>query len=270
MISDSFRDRMSSSAHISHDLDLLILERLENADGGIGSGNLFLFLRDRRIKASQATVGRVLRLLDHRKLTAKHANKGRVLTAAGRRHLEELRHKDGLRRWAESVLKETKTATQSEYLQALEALRYIEGHLARLAAERATAEQIATMRRTLEEQQRRLESMTRGRDQGLEFHALVGQIADNRFLISASQMIWSWNRAIQDLWAEADVLTGQSSYPDHLRVCRAIAAHDPGAAERAMHAHFDLFIETVRKHFSENATMSLAPREARSAAAPAD
>jgi hypothetical protein len=259
---------MSSAGHAGHDLDLLILERLEDADGGIGSGNLFLFLRDRRVKASQATVGRVLRLLDHRKLTAKRANKGRVLTAAGRRHLEELRHKDGLKRWAEGVLKETKAATQSEYLQALEALRYLEGQFARLAAERATPDQVAIMRRTLDEQQKRLESMTRGRDQGLEFHALVAHIGDNRFLLSASQMIWSWNRAIQELWAEADVLTGQSSYPDHLRICRAIAAGDPGAAERAMHAHFDVFIETMRKHFSENATMSLVPRDGRPAGHP--
>ena len=247
---------MTSAGRAGHDLDLLILERLENAESGIGSGNLHLFLRDRRISASQATIGRVLRLLDHRKLTAKHANKGRVLTAAGRRHLEELRHKEGLRRWAEDLLKETKPATQSEYLQALAALRHLEGHFARLAAERATPEQIAAMRRTLGEQERRLGSVTRGRDQGLEFHALVARIADNRFLLSASQMIWSWNRAIQDLWAEADVLTGQSSYPDHLRILRAIAAHDPGNAERAMHAHFDVFIETVRRHFAENATMT--------------
>jgi len=256
---------MSSADPTPHALDLLILERLENADGGIGSGNLFLFLRDRKVKASQATIGRILRLLDHRRLTAKRSNKGRVLTAAGRRHLDELRHKEGLRRWAEGVLKETKVATQSEYLQALHALKLLEGHFARLAAERASPEQVANLRRTLEEQQKRLESLTRGRDQGLEFHVLLARIADNRFLLSASEMIWSWNHVIQDLWAEADVLTGQSSYPDHLRVWKAVAARDPGAAERAMHAHFDVFIETVRKHFAENATVSLAPRDARRA-----
>ena len=74
-----------------NELELYILERLENSDDGIGSGNLYLHLRDQKVKASQATVGRVLRLLDHRRLTAKRSNKGRVLTAAGRRHLEELR-----------------------------------------------------------------------------------------------------------------------------------------------------------------------------------
>lgn len=237
---------------MSENLEYLLLDGLDRADNGIGSGNLHLQLRDRRVKASPATVGRLLRLLDHRRLTAKVSNKGRVLTAAGRRHLEELRHKEGLRFWAEGILKEIKPITQGEYLQALDALRHLEGHFARLAAERATPAQVAAMESTLEEQQRRLRTTTRGKDQGLEFHDVVAEAAGNKFLVSASHMIWSWNRAIRDLWADADVLTGQSSYPDHQRVLRAIAANDPGAAERAMRAHFDVFIETVRKHFANS------------------
>jgi len=245
---------------VASGIELFILERLENADGGIGSGNLYLHLRDRKVKASQATVGRILRLLDHRKLTAKHSNKGRVLTAAGRRHLEELRHKEGLRDWAEGVLKETKPATQMEYLQALSALRLIEGHLARLAAERATKDELVQMRRVLDEHEREIESRTRGKDRGLDFHDLLGAAAGNRFLLAALSMIWSWNKTIQDLWADADVLTGRSSYPDHLRMYKAVAARDGAAAERAMHAHYDLFIENVRNHFEQHAHVSLVSR----------
>jgi hypothetical protein len=237
-------------------LEYLLLEQLDRSDDGIGSGNLHLELRDRRIHASQATVGRMLRLLDHRKLTAKVSNKGRVLTAAGRRHLEMLRQKEGLRFWAAGVLSEVKPISQSEYLQALDALRDLEGHFARLAAERATAEQIELMERTLHEQERRLTTSTRGKDQGLEFHEIVSQAAGNRFLVSASQMIWSWNREIRDLWTEADVLLGRSSLPDHRRVQRAIADRNPGAAERAMRAHFADFIETVKSHFADAALVT--------------
>ena len=250
MISDSLAPLMTEN------LEYLLLERLDRSDDGIGSGSLHLELRDRRIQASQATVGRMLRLLDHRKLTAKVSNKGRVLTAAGRRHLEVLRRKQGLRYWAEGVLKEVQPISQSEYLHALDALRDLEGHIAGLAAERATDEQIAVMEKTLREQERRLGTATRGKDQGLEFHELVAQAAGNRFLVSASQMIWSWNQAIRDLWAEADVLTGRSSLPDHRRIQRAIAAHNGAAAERAMRAHFADFIETVKKHFADAAVIS--------------
>jgi hypothetical protein len=252
---------MAGEGPRTQSLEFVILERLENTADGIGSGNLYLYLRDRKVKASQATVGRVLRLLDHRRLTAKRSNKGRVLTATGRRHLEELRHKEGLRDWAQGVLQEIKPATQSEYLKALHALRFLEGHLARLAAEHASKEDISLMHRTLEEHEKEIESRTRGKDRGLEFHNLLAAAAGNRFFQAAISMIWSWNRTIQYLWAEADILTGQSSYPDHLRIFKAIVAHDGGGAERAMNSHYDLFIENVRKHFDKHATVSLVSRE---------
>jgi DNA-binding FadR family transcriptional regulator len=245
MISDSLGALMIET------LEFLLLDRLDQSDRGIGSGNLHLELRDRRIPASQATVGRMLRLLDHRLLTVKVSNKGRVLTAAGRRHLEELRHKVRLRDWAEGVLTEIKPISQTESLQALDALRYLEGQIARLAASSATSEQIDAMESTLGEQQRRLDTTTRGKDQGLAFHDLVGVACNNRFLVSAREMIWSWSSAIRDLWTEADVLTGQSSYPDHRRIFNAIKARDGGAAERGMKAHFDVFIETVKDHFAQ-------------------
>jgi hypothetical protein len=234
-------------------LEYLVLEHLDRSDAGIGSGNLHLELRDRRIHASQATIGRMLRLLEHRKLTEKVSNKGRVLTATGRRHLESLRQREGLRFWAEGVLKEVQPISQTDYIQALDALRWLEGQVTRLAAERATPAQIAAMERTLDEQQRRLGTTTRGKNQGLQFHELVAEAAGNRFLVSAAEMIWSWNRAIRDLWREADVLTGKSSLPDHQRILRAIADRDGGAAERAMRAHFGVFIETVKKNFAHAA-----------------
>ena len=136
----------------------------------------------------------------------------------------------------------------------------LEGHVARLAAASATPAQITSMERTLGEQQRRLGTTTRGKDQGLEFHELVGLASGNHFLVSASKMIWSWNSAIQDLWREADVLTGRSSYPDHKRIFTAIASRDGAAAERAMRSHFDVFIETVKEHFSTAPVAPLAPR----------
>jgi len=242
---------------MSQDLEYLILEKIEQFEDGIGSGNLYLHLLEQKIQLSEATVGRHLRTLDHKKFTAKVGNRGRVLTAAGRRHLQELRHKEGLRNWAEQALKEIKPSTQSDTLQALHALRCLEGQLARLAAEQASPENVAVMQEMLEDQQKHLESLSRGRDQGLRFHVLLERTAGNKYLQMAVNMIWSSNRAIKDLWADADVVTGHSSYPDHLRILRAIAARDPAQAERAMHSHYDVFIEGVKRHFIANATVSL-------------
>jgi DNA-binding FadR family transcriptional regulator len=238
---------------VTPNLEYLVLEKLSIAGEGVGSGNLFLLLRDEKVHVSQATVGRVLRLLDHRKLTARVSNKGRILTAAGRRHLEELRHWEGLRHWVERDLKATKPAVQSEHLESLHALRFLDGHLARLAAERATKTQVAEMRRVLARHREALSTMSLnlGREQGLGFHGLVAKAAGNRFLETAVEMIWSLNATMREFWANGYPVTGQYSYPDHVRVFNAIAERDPAGAERGMHAHYDVFIDSVRKHFTD-------------------
>ena len=66
---------MIVSAGLTPNLEYLVLEKLAVAEDGVGSGNLFLLLRDQKVHVSQATVGRVLRLLDHRKLTTRVCSK---------------------------------------------------------------------------------------------------------------------------------------------------------------------------------------------------
>lgn len=233
------------------DIEYEILEQLASSTDGIGSGTLFLHLQDRKLRTSQASVGRILRLLDYRDLTSRVSNKGRVLTAAGRHHLKELRQREGLRRWADSALREAKPTTQNEYIRALEALCCVERHLAFLAAKNATPLQIQKMHQALDEQKCRLRSGTRGKAQGLEFHELVARASGNRYLKNACGMIWSWNKTIHDLWTEADLITGKSSYPDHVRIFAAIEGRRPDAAGAAMETHFRAFIGGLAKRFSE-------------------
>lgn len=235
---------------VAANLEYVILETIANSTGGIGAASVVLHLSDQSVRTNPSTVGRALLLLDHRGLTAKIGNKGRVLTAAGRRHLEELRQWEGLRYWVENTLKQTRPATQNEYFEALYALRFLEGHLSRLAAERATADQVGAMRRILEQHQEKLNTVTLGRDQGLGFHTLLAKAAGNMFLEIAVDMIWSWNRVMRELWAHAYPITGRFSYPDHVRIFSAISGNDPAGAERAMHAHYDIFIEGFKRQFA--------------------
>jgi DNA-binding FadR family transcriptional regulator len=252
------------------DLEYEILEKIAESTDGIGSGNLFVHLRGLKLRASQATVGRVLRWLDYRRLTARVSNKGRVLTRAGRQHLEELHHKEGLKRWADRALRETKPTTQHEYLLALEALCCVERRLASLAAERRTPAQIARMRRALDEQKCRLRSASRGKEEGLEFHELVARAAGNRYMKSACGMIWSWNRSVHDLWTEADLIIGRSSYPDHVRILAAIEGGDAHRAELAMETHFATFVRGLKKRFREARPGSSGKAAAGSAASATD
>ena len=230
------------------ELELEVLARLEKAKDGVGSGNIFLHLHDKNISASQATVGRLLRVLDHRKLTSKVSNRGRVLTSEGRRMLKELRWREQRRRWADDLLKRTEPATRDEYLKLLETLRLLEAQIAGEAAEHATASQITSMRRILREQEVEVRHMSQGGDQGLTFHALLANAAGNRFLGSAVNLLWSQSKSLQELWYDAGAVTGHSSYPDHVKILRAVASRDPRGAQRAMETHFDYFIRFMMSY----------------------
>ena len=226
----------------------LVLERLDGAADGVGSGTLQLYLRDHGISASQPTVGRILRELDHDGLTVKVSNRGRVLTEKGRRRLELVRFENTRHQWAEELLRSVDPPSRADFLPILEALGLIEGEIARLAAERATDEQIKEMQAVVEGQRANLENPMRGAQQGTDFHHLLGNACGNRFLQLAKRILWDVNRPLQDLWYEANIVTGTSSYPAHLRLAKAVAAHDPRAAQRAMRDHFAVFVRAVEKH----------------------
>lgn len=231
------------------ELEYRILSVLALSTREVGSGTLYLRLRDQGIQVSQATIGRVLHSLDHRGITVRVSNQGRKLTPGGKRHLEDLRRWEDMRFWIEKVLAETRPGTQSDYTEALDALSYLEGNLARLAAERATRNEIAEMRSVLELHEKKLNTMSLGRAEGLSFHALLAKAARNKFLETAVNMIWSSNDDLRELWAHSYPITGRFSFPDHMHIFHAIARHDPSRAERAMRVHYDVFIQSVRRHF---------------------
>jgi GntR family transcriptional repressor for pyruvate dehydrogenase complex len=226
----------------------LVLERLDGDTDGVGSGTLQLYLRDHGISASQPTVGRILRELDHDGLTVKVSNRGRVLTEKGRRRLELVRFENTRHQWADGLLKNVDPPSRADFLPILEALALIEGEIARLAAERATDKQIKGMLAVVEEQRKNLENPMRGAQQGTDFHHLLAEACGNPFLRLAKGILWDVNRPLLDLWYEANIITGTSSYPAHLQLAQAVAAHDPRAAQRAMRDHFAVFVRAVEKH----------------------
>jgi GntR family transcriptional regulator, transcriptional repressor for pyruvate dehydrogenase complex len=242
---------VSSKVIGPHDAELeyRILEALSQAPGGVGSGTLHLRLRDRGVHVSQATIGRVLHSLDRRGITTRVSNQGRVLTVSGRHHLADLHRWDEMRYWLEKILADARPASQADHSEALDALSHLDSHLARLAAIHATQPEIRAMKRILELHERKLATMSLGRQQGLGFHAMIAKAARNQFLETAVNMIWSWNNDLREIWTHAYPLTGRYSLPDHIQVFQAIARRDPDRAESAMRAHYQVFIESVEKHF---------------------
>jgi DNA-binding FadR family transcriptional regulator len=114
--------------------------------------------------------------------------------------------------WADGLLKNVDPPSRADFLPILEALALIEGEIARLAAERATDKQIKGMLAVVEEQRKNLENPMRGAQQGTDFHHLLAEACGNPFLRLAKGILWDVNRPLLDLWYEANIITGTSSY----------------------------------------------------------
>lgn len=117
-----------------------------------------------------------------------------------------------------------------------EARRLLEPAIARLAARRASRDEIQEMERILEEQAKAIATGHTGLAQDAAFHAAIGTAAHNRAITRIVH-------AVMDLLAQSrEESIGTPGRPtrsheDHRRILAAIRAGDAAAAERAMLDH---------------------------------
>jgi GntR family transcriptional repressor for pyruvate dehydrogenase complex len=123
--------------------------------------------------------------------------------------------------------------TQTEVEELVEARVVIEVELARLAAQRATPEQVAALRGAVTRLEEASSSTTSYPDADVEFHLALAAAANNRYLLQAMIDIRSLLRDDMELGAEAAIRRFgdlRISVESHRRLTDAVAAHDPDAA----------------------------------------
>lgn len=130
---------------------------------------------------------------------------------------------------------------QSNLLEVMEARLQLEPGLARMAALRASKEQIALMTRLLE----RMHNITPGDDDQHElwdsaFHRAIAEAAGNRLMLGLFDAIDAVRRdpGWQHLRVQARTPARLNSYDDHhARLVRCIANRQPAEAAAAMREH---------------------------------
>jgi DNA-binding GntR family transcriptional regulator len=121
----------------------------------------------------------------------------------------------------------------------------LEGYAARLACQRATAEQVA-----------RLQAFFAGRPRGpvrgnpgfvdfnTAFHELITEAANNGYFqrLAESGRFYSFNNQLAQRYDGGDV---EESNAQHRAILDAIVARDPDAAERAARAHVEFSLQLI-------------------------
>ena len=126
---------------------------------------------------------------------------------------------------------------RAEFEELVEARVMIEAQLARLAAERASDEQVAALRGAVERMHEASASPALYPDADVDFHLALAAAANNRYLLQAMGDIRDLLRDDMELGAEAAIRRFGSlriSVESHQRLCDAVAAGDAVAAEAAV------------------------------------
>lgn len=240
----SFGDHRGSAT------DLVALELLETNDEPVGNHRLVLALREADIVVAEATAGRILRRLVAHGLAKTLGKRGRVLTSAGRSALMKLRAEQTRQQRSARLLDVANIADVESLRDMLIVRRAIEPEAARLAAQRATDEDI----RLLDECTRaHCSAPTDGGNRvepAVSFHTQLIRSSHHKFLIEIGLLTLEQNdtflldrishdpamakRTKTETEREAKALVD-----DHEVIVDAIKRRDADTAEQRMRQHID-------------------------------
>lgn len=136
-------------------------------------------------------------------------------------------------------------AGSSDLLEHLkEARLQFEVGMARLAAQRATAQQIGQLHVLLEQHKASLDDPERFLETDMAFHRGIAAVTGNAIYMAVSQAMLQWlekfhHEAVRAPGAEKTTLA------EHVKLFKCIAAHDPDGAAAAVTAH----LKRANKHY---------------------
>jgi len=117
-----------------------------------------------------------------------------------------------------------------------EARVFLETGLARLAAERANADDVARLRQRLDEHRDALAEMDQFLARDMAFHREIATLSGNPIFPTLVEALFNWASEYYQSIVRAPGVE-DLTLAEHQRIVEAIAAHDGDAAAQAMHDH---------------------------------
>jgi DNA-binding FadR family transcriptional regulator len=146
---------------------------------------------------------------------------------------------------AKSIFKQVDVAAKimlsssEDSLENLKSARiFFERGMVREAAARATEEDVARLRATLDEQRRCLGQAEAFIAADMKLHTQIAAISGNPIYVAVSEAMLGW---LKEYHTEMLIWTGKEKYTlaEHEEIIGRIGAHDPEAAEAAMVKHLE-------------------------------
>lgn len=251
------------------EVDEIFLEQNQNAyfaalsvvgesGGPLGAWYLRRALVEKGVQASEATCGRLLRMMEDAGHVVAQGRKGRAITASGERVLQDWNAKQARDKTRMALDQSLRIQNPDELLDVLVARRAIEAETAALAAERATPEEIESLNGIIQEQQDVLDTGSSATQQNTDFHLAVAHAGKNRVLIAALDLIYGHPDVMKAL-EYVRVWVGSAMVEDHRRIIQEIARQRPSAARNAMVKHMNNVIDDVGKYLRDRGEQEAQP-----------
>lgn len=193
---------------------------------------------------SEATCGRLLRVLEEAGYAMPDGQRGRVITGKGTSALEEWRRQQVRDRTQMAFLQSLEIQHPEELVDVLVARRGIESEAAALAAVNATEEDIQRMKEAIGEQESVLDSGGSATQQNADFHMALAAGSRNAVLLSALEVIYSHPQVMRAL-EFIRVSVGSRMVEEHTTILRMIENRDPEGARKAILEHLNNLIKDV-------------------------
>lgn len=230
--------------------EMLILKIIDSGKGPIGSGTISYELSQRGDQISEATVGRILSRLDQQDLTEKIGYQGRVLTKKGKLALQHYAEDQRRSLKAHRFLKLTRFEQKEELINILVARRAIERETSRLAAQKASPEDLDFLQAIINRHLDNIKKGLGGAKEDVAFHKKIAAMSENKLLEAALDMIREEGQ-LSPVLEYIRQRVGSTIVDDHLAVLEGIAQQDAEKAEKAMTAHIEGIINDVEKYWSK-------------------
>lgn len=128
-----------------------------------------------------------------------------------------------------------------------EARTLFEVGVARLAAERATADDLERLGQALEDNRQAIGDFPAFMRTDVGFHLVIATIPRNPIFTSLHNAVVAWLTEQRETSGQAPGAYHEA-YSAHERIHAAIAAHDPRAAQEAMQSHLDQVVKLYWEH----------------------
>lgn len=190
----------------------------------------------KRLGMAQATVGRMLFMLEDRGLVRKESSKGRVITEKGLARLKYCAEQTDRQKSIDYVVHVYDKLSRQRLLEIMDVRLVLEAKTVQLACLNRSEEQISSLEKTLLEWELNLREGGYGSEQDCRLHLTIAEMSGNDTMYSICQLLLTRDDAYNQFSLRAENLKTTHTR-EHEAIVAAIRQRDPESGRLAMERH---------------------------------